>query len=101
MSNYFNIFISLLFFLNIIEKIFTFDYSCGPKVDSLKVGDYVIVCIHIKDADQKLAMSVKVDEHSMIAFKHINEIYDSVKSKNGIEFVVQIGETVTTMPTVS
>ena len=46
-------------------------------------------------------MSAKVDEHSMITFKHINEIFDSVKSKNGIEFVVQIGETVTTMPTVS
>ena len=101
MSKLFNIFIFLLFLLNIIQEVFTFDYKCGPKEDSLKVGEYVIVCIHIKDADQKLAMSVKVDEHSIIAFKHINEIYDSVKSKNGIEFVVQIGETVTTMPTVS
>ena len=50
------------------------------QAGTIKVGDYVIICFHILNEDQKLAMSVQVDESSKIAFKHINEIYPNFVS---------------------
>ena len=100
MSNFLRLFISL-FLIIIIPFVSTITYTCGPKTEDLKVGDYVIICFHILNEDQKLAMSVQVDEYSTISFKHINEIFNSLNASEGIEFLAQVGETITKLPTVS
>ena len=100
MSNFLRLFISL-FLIIIIPLVSTITYTCGPKTEDLKVGDYVIICFHILNEDQKLAMSVQVDEYSTISFKHINEIFNSLNASEGIEFLAQVGETITKLPTVS
>ena len=76
------------------------DYKCGPPGQNLKVGDLVILCIHILKENKKLAMPIKVDEYSMISFNHIFEIYDTLNNKKEIEFIAQIGDATTVNPIV-
>ena len=76
------------------------DYKCGLPGQNLKVGDDVILCIHILKENKKLAMPIKVDEYSMISFNHIFEIYDTLNNKKEIEFIAQIGDATTVNPIV-
>ena len=76
------------------------DYKCGLPGQNLKVGDLVILCIHILKENKKLAMPIKVDEYSMISFNHIFEIYDTLNNKKEIEFIAQIGDATTVNPIV-
>ena len=97
-----NIF-TILFFLNYIPKIITVpkeDYKCEPPKHNLNVGDDVILCIHILKENKKLAMPIKVDEYSIVSFNHIFEIYNTLKNKNEIEFIAQIGDSITINPAV-
>ena len=73
-------------------------YECGPKAHNLKVGDDVILCIHILSQNKKLAMPIKVDEYSMLSF---NKIHDLINPEEEIELLAQIGETTTILPTVN
>ena len=72
-------------------------YECGTNAHNLKVGENVILCIHILPENKKLAMQIKVDEYSMLSF---NRISDLILNKE-IELIAQIGETITISPTVS
>ena len=97
-----NIF-TIIFFLNYIPKILTVpkeDYKCQPPKHNLNVGDEIILCIHILKENKKLAMPIKVDEYSIVSFNHIFEIYDTLKNKNEVEFIAQIGDSITINPAV-
>ena len=77
------------------------DYKCGQPGQNLKVGDLVILCIHILKENKKLAMPIKVDEYSMISFNHIYKISnDILQNKKEIEFIAQIGDATTVNPIV-
>ena len=98
MSKFYNLFIPL-FFLNFLPIISYQDYKCGEPIKNIKVGQDVILCIHILSKNKKLAMRIKVDEYSMVSF---NNIYKEISnSASEIEFVAQIGDIISTMPTVS
>ena len=71
-------------------------YECDPKIHDLKVGEEIILCIHILSLNKKFAMPIKVDEYSMVSF---NSIYDLILDTE-IELIAQIGDTITSMPTV-
>ena len=97
-----NIF-TIIFFLNYIPNILTVpkeDYKCESPKHNLNVGDKVILCIHILKENKKLAMPIKVDEYSIVSFNHIFEIYDTLKNKNEVEFIAQIGDSITINPAV-
>ena len=91
----------LLFLIIIAPIVSAIEYTCGPEIEDLKVGDYATICIHILNEDQKLAMSVQVDEYNTIAFSHINEIFNSVSANGTIQFLAQINKTITKFPIVS
>ena len=76
-------------------------YECGPKAHNLKVGDDVILCIHILSQNKKLAMPIKVDEYSMLSFNKIHDLIDVNTEEEEIELLAQIGETTTIFPTVN
>ena len=98
MSKFYNLFIPL-FFLNFLPIISYQDYKCGETIKNIKVGQDVILCIHILSKNKKLAMRIKVDEYSMVSF---NNIYKEISNPaSEIEFVAQIGDIISTMPTVS
>ena len=65
-------------------------------IQYLSVGEDIILCIHIVSEKKKLAMPIKVDEYSMVSFNHI---YNLIKNKE-IELIAQIGDTLTSTPTV-
>ena len=97
-----NIF-TIIFLLNYIPNILTVpkeDYKCEPPKHNLIVGDKIILCIHILKENKKLAMPIKVDEYSIVSFNHIFEIYDTLKNKNEVEFIAQIGDSITINPAV-
>ena len=75
-------------------------YECGPKAHNLKVGQDVILCIHILPQNKKLAMPIKVDEYSMLSFNKIHDLIDA-NTEEEIELLAQIGETTTILPTVN
>jgi hypothetical protein len=94
---------TFFFILNYIPKIIksqSVEYKCGELSKNLKVGDEVILCIHILKENKKVAMPIKVDEYSMVSFNHIFEIYDKLNNKNEAQFIAQIGDTLTINPTV-
>ena len=98
MSKFYNLFIPL-FFLNFLPIISYQDYICDEPIKNIKVGQDVILCIHILSKNKKLAMRIKVDEYSMVSF---NNIYKEISNPaSEIEFVAQIGDIISTMPTVS
>ena len=71
-------------------------FKCTSPNHNLKVGDEVILCIHIIRSDKKAAIKIKVDEYNMLSF---NKIYDLIGSGK-LELVAQIGDIVTKIPTV-
>ena len=105
MSNKF----TLLLFLYYIKYIITqnSDFKCGRILHNLKIGDDVILCIHILSKEpKKFAIPIKIDEYSVVSF---NQIYKFIKPENNhieennnpIELIAQIGDKLTIMPTVS
>ena len=72
-------------------------FKCTSPNHNLKVGDEVILCIHIKPSDKKAAIKIKVDEYNMLSF---NKIYDLISGNIKLELVAQIGDIVTKIPTV-
>ena len=94
---------TFFFILNYIPKIIksqSVEYKCGELSKNLKLGDEVILCIHILKENKKVAMPIKVDEYSMVSFDHIFEIYDKLNNKNEVQFIAQIADTLTINPTV-
>ena len=98
-----NIFI-FIFLFNYIPEILSQkeEYKCALTRHNLKVGEEIILCIHILKENKKVAMPIKVDEYSMISFNHIYKISnDILQNKKEIEFIAQIGDVTTINPTVS
>ena len=101
MSILHNIFILIFLFPKILNSPKE-DYKCGSPEHNLKVGDNIILCIHLLKENKKVAMPIKVDEYSMISFNHIYKISnDILQNKKEIEFIAQIGDVTTINPTVS
>ena len=105
MKIFFRFFICILFILNYISYVNSQQgqnplqkFKCTSPNHNLKVGDEVILCIHIIPKDRKAAIKIKVDEYNMLSF---NKIYDLIGSDNTkFELVAQIGDIVTKIPTV-
>ena len=103
MKNFFRFFIYILFIFNYISYVNSQHgplqkFKCTSPNHNLKVGDEVILCIHIIPKDRKAAIKIKVDEYNMLSF---NKIYDLIGSSNiKLELVAQIGDIVTKIPTV-
>ena len=100
MAKFFKLFLYIFLFnyIPLIASQPNKKYECGrPNSHNLKVGDNVILCIHVLPENKKLAMQIKVDEYSMLSF---NRISDLILNKE-IELIAQIGETITISPTVS
>ena len=81
------------------------DFVCDhPKNDKLKVGDEVVLCIHTIDPDiilnpnQKFAISIKVDEYSILSVDGINKLSEN---NNNMELLAQINEVTSVFTTVS
>ena len=83
------------------------DFKCDqPKIDKLKVGDEVVLCIHTIDPDQnpnqnqKFAISIKVDEYSILSVDGIRAI-NKKNQDNNMELLAQINEVTSVFTTVS
>ena len=83
------------------------DFKCDQlKIDKLKVGDEVVLCIHTIDPDQnsnqnqKFAISIKVDEYSILSVDGIRAI-NKKNQDNNMELLAQINEVTSVFTTVS
>ena len=105
MKIFFRFFIYISFIFNYISYVNSQQvqnplqkFKCTSPNHNLKVGDEVILCIHIIQSNKKAAIKIKVDEYNMLSF---NKIYDLIGSDNRkFELVAQIGDIVTKIPTV-
>jgi len=76
------------------------DYKCSPlAVKKLKLGDEVVLCIHMKQLKEKVAIRLRVDEYSMFSVEGFYEKYknysEALKKKDlnsidDIELLAQI-----------
>ena len=103
MKKFFILFIYISFIFNYIPFVYSQGHSnpnqkfkCSTTAHDLKVGDEVILCIHIIPKNKKVAIKIKVDEYSMLSF---NKIYDLITGEK-IELIAQIGDTISKIPTV-
>ena len=103
MKKNFILLIYIFFIFNYIPFVYSQESSnpnqkfrCSTTAHDLKVGDEVILCIHIIPDNKKVAIKIKVDQYSMLSF---NKIYDLISDKK-IELIAQIGDTVSKIPTV-
>ena len=103
MKKFFILFIYISFIFNYIPFVYSQGHSnpnqkfkCSTTAHDLKVGDEVILCMHIIPNNKKVAIKIKVDEYSMLSF---NKIYDLISDKK-IELIAQIGDTISKIPTV-
>jgi len=103
MKKNFILLIYIFFIFNYIPFVYSQESSnpnqkfrCSTTAHDLKVGDEVILCIHIIPKNQKVAIKIKVDEYSMLSF---NKIYDLITGEK-IELIAQIGDTISKIPTV-
>ena len=117
MSKLFSFFIFLYFIKLILGE--KQDFKCGPLTNKLKIGDKVILCIHVLNSQhKKFAIPIKIDEYSVVSFNHIYKFIkdisndnnyahntnnsDNIKeNQNQIELIAQIGDKMTVFPTVS
>ena len=83
-------------------------YKCfDPTSDKLKVGEDVILCIHIIEDNKensepkKVGIKIKVDEYSVISIDEIYNQYGKDFNNNIISFLAQIGETTSVFTSVS
>ena len=103
MKKFYILFIYISFIFNYIPFVYSQGpsnpnqkFKCSTTAHDLKVGDEVILCIHIIQSDKKAAIKIKVDEYSMLSF---NKIYDLITGEK-IELIAQIGDTISKIPTV-
>ena len=62
MSKLFSFFIFLFFIKLILSE--KQDFKCGPLTNKLKIGDEVILCIHVLNSQhKKFAIPIKIDEY--------------------------------------
>ena len=99
------VFILIILFINSIcfkPGDFVCDHS---KIDKLKVGDEVVLCIHTIDPapdpnsppNQKFAISIKVDEYSILSVDGIH----ALSGNRDMELLAQINEVTSVFTTVS
>ena len=84
------------------------DYKCfDPTSDKLKVGEDVILCIHIIEDNKdnsipkKVGIKIKVDEYSVISIDEIYNQYGKNLNTNMISFLAQIGNITSVFTSVS
>jgi hypothetical protein len=80
------------------------EFKCDhSKIDKLKVGDEVVLCIHTIDPipnsspNQKFAISIKVDEYSILSVDGIH----ALSGNKDMELLAQINEVTSVFTTVS
>ena len=102
-------FIFLSFLLLSIKTDPNEEFRCVDNIsDKIKVGEEVILCIHIinKDYKEKVVIRIKVDEYSVVSLEGILDKYKEMKSKLKnddftIELLAQIGNTTSVFTSVS
>ena len=130
MKIFFRFFIYILFILNYISYVNSQQgqnplqkFKCTSPNHNLKVGDEVILCIHVPELKKKVAFKLKVDEYSAISIENgFNKIVlpkeesnlgrllieedpknntsdDEIKEQ--VQFVGQIGNITSAYPSVS
>ena len=91
------------------------EFKCDhQKIDKLKVGDEVILCIHTIDPNtnstfnqnklhkKKFAISIKVDDYSILSVDGIRAINNENDNGNkDLELLAQINEVTSVFATVS
>ena len=106
-KNYFVLTFSILFISSLCYQ--PEDFKCDiPKMDKLKVGDEVVLCIHTinqtqfpePNKNQKIAISIKVDEYSILSVDGIRAINRDA-GDNDMELLAQINEITSVFTTVS
>ena len=97
-------FIIYSFLIIIIKAGILEDYKCyEPNSDQLKLGEDVVLCIHIIsnpiNINKKVGIKIKVDEYSVVS---VDGIYDISREneKSNIELLAQIGKITSVFPTV-
>ena len=76
MSKVFNTLI-IFSFLILFSQSDLSDYKCDylNNLSELKVGDEVILCIHIVELKKKVALQIKVDEYSVVSIDGLYNFY--------------------------
>ena len=85
------------------------EFRCVDNISNkLKVGEEVILCIHIitKNNKEKVGIKIKVDEYSVVSVEGIFDKYEEMKYKSindedTIELLAQIGNTTSVFTSVS
>jgi hypothetical protein len=102
-------FIILSFLILYIKTDPSEEYRCVDNTsDKLKVGENVILCVHIisKKKKEKVGIRIKVDEYSVVSIEGILDKYKELKKqfKNddfSIELLAQIGNVTSVFTSVS
>ena len=78
----------------------TTNFTCSSIESNLKLGDTIILCIHIPEIKKKIAYKIKVDEYSVLNIK--NGYTQSILNKiDYVHFLAQIGEIKSNYPSVN
>ena len=86
--------------LNILN---TTNFTCSSIESNLKLGDTIILCIHIPEINKKIAYKIKVDEYSVLNIKNgYTQSILNIKDKDDyVHFLAQIGEIKSNYPSVN
>ena len=75
------------------------DFKCFAESEKVKVGDEVVLCIHLIQSDKKIGIPIKVDEYSVVRVEGVKDEYDDFEKdpdnneKYEYEILAQINDT--------
>ena len=71
------------------------DFKCFAESEKVKVGDEVVLCIHLMQSDKKIGIPIKVDEYSVVRVEGVKDEYDDLDNEEKYEYEIlaQINDT--------
>ena len=71
------------------------DFKCFAESEKVKVGDEVVLCIHLIQSDKKIGIPIKVDEYSVVRVEGVKDEYDDLDNEEKYEYEIlaQINDT--------
>ena len=69
------------------------DFKCFAESEKVKVGDEVVLCIHLIQSDKKIGIPIKVDEYSVVRVEGVKDEYEDNEEKYEYEILAQINDT--------
>ena len=69
------------------------DFKCFAESEKVKVGDEVVLCIHLIQSDKKIGIPLKVDEYSVVRVEGVKDEYDDFSEIDEYEILAQINDT--------